>query len=105
MVSLSIAKRTREIGIRKILGSSVFGIILFFIKDIFWVILVVNIIAWPISYFMMEQWLNDYAYRIGIGIYPFITVSVLLILLTILLIGIQTVKAATANPVKSLRTE
>jgi ABC-type antimicrobial peptide transport system permease subunit len=105
MVSLSIAKRTREIGIRKILGSSVFGIILFFIKDILWVILVVNLIAWPVSYFMMEQWLNDYAYRIGIGIYPFITVSVLLILLTILLIGIQTVKAATANPVKSLRTE
>jgi len=105
MVSLSIAKRTREIGIRKILGSSVSGIILFFIKDIFWVILVVNIIAWPISYFMMEQWLNDYAYRIGIGVYPFLTVSVLLILLTILLIGIQTVKAATANPVKSLRTE
>jgi ABC-type antimicrobial peptide transport system permease subunit len=105
MVSLSIAKRTREIGIRKILGSSVSGIILFFIKDILWVILVVNLIAWPVSYFMMEQWLNDYAYRIGIGIYPFLTVSVLLILLTILLIGIQTIKAATANPVKSLRTE
>jgi len=105
MVSLSIAKRTHEIGIRKVLGASVSGIILFFIKDFFWVILVVNLIAWPVSYFMMEQWLNDYAYRIGIGIYPFITVSALLILSTMLLIGIQTAKAATKNPVKSLRTE
>ena len=105
MVSLNIAKRTREIGIRKILGSSVSGIILFFIKDIFGVILAVNLIAWPVSYFMMEQWLNDYAYRITMGIYPFITVSALLILSTMLLIGIQTAKAATKNPVKSLRTE
>lgn len=105
MVSLSIAKRTREIGMRKVLGASVSGIILFFIKDFFWVIFMVNLIAWPVSYFMMEQWLNDYAYRIGIGIYPFITVSALLILSTMLLIGIQTAKAATKNPVKSLRTE
>lgn len=105
MVSLSIAKRTREIGIRKVLGASVSGIILFFVKDFFWIILVVNLIAWPISYFMMEQWLNDYAYRIGMSIYPFITVSALLILSTMLLIGIQTAKAASNNPVKSLRTE
>ena len=105
MVSLNIAKRTREVGIRKVLGASASGIIAFFIKDIFAVILVATLIAWPVSYFILQQWLNDYNYRIGIGIYPFIAVSVLLILLTMLLIGLQTVKIATKNPVKNLRTE
>lgn len=105
MVSLNIAKRTREIGIRKVLGASASGIIAFFIKDIFGVILIATLIAWPVSYFILQQWLNDYTYRIGIGIYPFITVSASLILLTMLLIGLQTVKIATKNPVKNLRTE
>ncbi|WP_276500548.1 ABC transporter permease [Terrimonas pollutisoli] len=105
MVSLSIAKRTREIGIRKILGSSVSGIILFFIRDIFRAILVANLIAWPVSYFIMKKWLSDYAYRIEMGLYPFIIVSVLLTIATMLLISIQTTKVAIKNPVKSLRTE
>lgn len=105
MLSLNIVKRTREIGIRKVLGSTVSGIILFFIKDIIKVILVANLIAWPVSYFILEQWLNNYTYRIKMGPYPFIFVSGLLILLTIVLISIQTAKAATKNPVKSLRTE
>ena len=105
MVSLSIAKRTREIGIRKILGSSVSRIILFFIRDIFRAILVANLIAWPVSYFIMKKWLSDYAYRIEIGLYPFIIVSVLLTIATMLLISIQTTKVAIKNPVKSLRTE
>ncbi len=105
MVSLSIVKRTREIGIRKVLGISVSGIILFFVKDIFWVMLASNLIAWPASYFILEKWLNEYTYRIGIDVYPFIMVSFLLIFSTLLLITIQTAKAATRNPVTSLRTE
>ncbi|MET0636669.1 MAG: ABC transporter permease [Chitinophagaceae bacterium] len=105
MVSLNIAKRTREIGIRKVLGSSVSGIILFFIKDFFGVIVVANLIAWPVSYVMLEQWLNNYAYRNAMDIYPFMIVSLFIILMTLLLISMQTTKAATKSPVKSLRAE
>ena len=105
MVSLSVAKRSREIGIRKVLGSSVFGIIIFFIKDFAGVIIVANLIAWPVAYLMLDQWLNDYAYRSVVGMYPFVMVSVFLVLFIMMLIGLQTLKAATRNPAHVLRGE
>jgi ABC-type antimicrobial peptide transport system permease subunit len=105
LISLSIQKRTREIGIRKVLGSSVPGIISLFIKEFFAVIIISCIIACPVAWLMMHKWLNGYAYRITITSWPFVISIVLLTLVTALLITIQTVKAASSNPVKSLRTE
>jgi ABC-type antimicrobial peptide transport system permease subunit len=105
LVSLSIQKRTKEIGIRKILGSSVNGIILLFLKEFLSIILFAGIIACPLAYWMMQKWLNDYAYRIELTWYPFTLSIGLLVLLTALLIGLQTIRAAVANPSESLRTE
>jgi putative ABC transport system permease protein len=105
LISLSIQKRTREIGIRKVLGSSVAGIITLFIKEFLAVIFVGALIACPLSYLIMHHWLQNYAYRIGITAQPFIISIACLGLITAVLICIQTIKAATANPVKSLRTE
>lgn len=105
LISLSIQKRTKEIGLRKVLGSSVAGIITLFIKEFLFVILIGGVVACPLAYIIMHNWLQNYAYRININALPFVISIVCLGLITALLICIQTIKAAIANPVKSLRTE
>ena len=105
LISLSIQKRTKEIGIRKVLGSSVAGIISLFIKEFLWVIIIAGFVACPLAYLLMNNWLQSYAYRINITATPFIISIILLGIITALLICLQTIKAAIANPVKSLRSE
>ncbi|MCR8561094.1 ABC transporter permease [Mucilaginibacter sp. BJC16-A38] len=105
LISLSIQKRTREIGIRKVLGSSVPGIINLFLKEFLGIVFIAGLISCPLAYLVMHNWLNGYAYRISITGYPFILSILLLTTLTVVLITLQTIKAAVSNPVKSLRTE
>jgi ABC-type antimicrobial peptide transport system permease subunit len=105
LVSLNIQKRTKEIGIRKVLGSSVSGIISLFIREFLIVIVAGGLIACPLTYIIMHNWLQEYAYRIDITAMPFIISIACLGCITVLLICIQTIKAAIANPVKSLRIE
>jgi ABC-type antimicrobial peptide transport system permease subunit len=105
LISLSLQKRTREIGIRKVLGASVPSIISLFMKEFIWVILIGCIIACPVAWLIMQGWLSDYAYRISLTATPFIISVTALAFITTLLIAIQTIKAGTDNPVKSLRTE
>jgi putative ABC transport system permease protein len=105
LISLSIQKRTKEIGIRKILGSPVSSIINLFLKDFLVVIIIAAVFACPLAYYIMQNWLSDYAYRINITAEPFIFSVVILGLITSILIIIQTIKAAVADPVKSLRSE
>ncbi len=105
LVSLSIQKRTKEIGIRKVVGASERNIIFLFIKDFLPVILVAGIVACPLAYLIMQKWLNDYEYRTEITAQPFLMATLALGLITALLIAVQTLKASLANPVKSLRTE
>ena len=105
LVSLSIQKRTKEIGIRKVLGSSVAGIIALFMKEFLSVIFIAGLIACPVAWLIMHKWLSDYAYRISLTATPFIISIAGLGLITAVLIILQTVKAGTDNPVKSLRTE
>lgn len=104
LISLSIQKRTKEIGIRKILGSSIAGIMALFIKEFLWLIVIGGAVACPLSYIIMHNWLQHYAYRIDITAEPFILSIVWLGLITASLICVQTVKAAMANPVSNLRT-
>ena len=105
LVSLSIQKRTKEIGIRKVLGASVSSIISLFMKEFVWVMLVAGFIACPLAWFIMQGWLNDYAYRISLTAQPFIISIAGLGVITIMLIALQTIKAGLENPVKSLRAE
>jgi ABC-type antimicrobial peptide transport system permease subunit len=105
LISLSIQKRTKEIGIRKVLGSSVTGIMSLFIKEFLLVVLIAGVIACPLAYIIMNKWLQGYAYRIYISAQPFLVSILILGFITTLLICIQTVKAALANPVESLRSE
>ena len=105
LVSLSIQKRAKEIGIRKVLGASVSSIITLFMKEIIIVISIAGLIACPIAWFIMQGWLSDYAYRISLTLQPFIISVSALAFITALLIVIQTLKAGVENPVKNLRTE
>ncbi len=105
LISLSIQRRTKEIGIRKVLGSSTSGIILLFIKEFFSVIVIGGVMACPLAYFLMQYWLQGYAYRIDITALPFIISILGLGMLTALIICLQTSRAALANPAASLKTE
>ncbi len=105
LISLSVQKRTKEIGIRKVLGSSVSGIMGLFMKEFLLVILISAIVACPVAYVIMYNWLQAYAYRISITAQPFLIAVLILAFITALLICIQTMKAALSNPIKSLRTE
>ena len=105
LISLSLQKRTREIGIRKVLGASIPSIISLFMIEFIWVILIGCLIACPVAWFIMQGWLSDYSYRITLTAQPFVIAIGGLATITVLLIVLQTIKAGLANPVKSLRTE
>lgn len=105
LISLSVQKRTREIGIRKVLGSSVQGIIALFLKEFALMMVAGVVAACPVAYWLMSNWLNNYVYHVGITAQPFVLTVILLGVLTAGLIIAQTVRAALTNPVKSLRAD
>ncbi len=105
LASFSVERRTKEIGIRKVLGASVSKVFFLLTKDFTkWVILA-NLIAWPIAYIAMSSWLNNFAYRTSIGLWVFLLSGILALIVALITVSYQTVKAAIANPVDSLRYE
>ena len=105
LAAYTAEQRTKEIGIRKVLGASVSSLVFMFSKDFTKLVLVALLIAMPISYFMMSRWLDDFAYRITLGVSTFLIAGGLALLIAWLTIGFQSVRAAVANPVNSLRSE
>jgi ABC-type antimicrobial peptide transport system permease subunit len=105
LVMLSIEQRTKEIGIRKVLGAAVSKILVLISKEFIVLILVAFAVATPVGYYFIHRWLQSFAYRVNISwwIFPLAGVSVIAVALVTL--GYQAAKAAVANPVKSLRTE
>ena len=105
LAAFSAEERTREIGIRKVLGASVSNVSLLLSKEFGWLALAANTVAWPIGYFAMKAWLEDFAYRVELTIWPFIVAGLAALLLAFLTVSFQSVKAALANPVDSLKFE
>jgi len=105
MASFTAEQRTKEIGIRKVLGASIGNITLLISKDFIMLLVIANIIAWPIAYFVMHRMLNSYAYRTSIAAWIFLAAGVAAILLALLTVGIKILRAAAANPASSLRYE
>ncbi len=98
-------QRTKEIGIRKVMGASTPGILMILLKEFSKWVLIANIIAWPLAYMGMSSWLENFAYRIDIGWSIFILSGLISLIISILTVSSQVIKAATSNPVKSLRYE
>jgi putative ABC transport system permease protein len=105
LASYTALKRTKEIGVRKVLGSSVRNICFLLSKDLLKPVLIGTLISIPIGYYAMSKWLEGFAYRINFQWWMFVVAILTAMIIALLTVGLQALKAALANPVKSLRTE
>jgi len=105
LASFLAEQRTKEIGIRKVLGASVPGIIVLLSKEFSKWVLIANVIAWPAAWYFMNRWLEDFAYRTDFGLTVFVLSGLLAFFISILTVSYQTIRAARSNPVDSLKYE
>lgn len=105
LASFAVEQRAKEIGIRKVLGASVHGLVLMFLGDFARWVAMANLIAWPAAYYIMSQWLRNFAYRTEIGFWPFVFSALVMLGITGLTVSYHTIKSATARPIDSIRYE
>jgi putative ABC transport system permease protein len=105
LAAFTAEQKTKEIGIRKVLGASSLRIIRLLLREFVILVSVANLIAWPIAYLVMKSWLTDFAYRTSPHILIFVSAGVLTLVVSLFTVGAQAVKAALADPVRSLRYE
>ncbi|MEO8174600.1 MAG: FtsX-like permease family protein, partial [Sediminibacterium sp.] len=105
LVLFMAAQKTKEVGIRKVLGATVGNIIYLFSKEFTILIIIAFVVAVPVSYYMMSNWLNNFVFRINMSVWIFLLAIISSVLIAWITVGYKAIKASTANPVKSLRTE
>ena len=105
LTAFTIGRRVKEIGIRKVLGASTTQVVLLLSREYLLIVLAANFIAWPVTYYAMGRWLQNFAYRIHLGILTFVLAGTLALLVAFLTVSFQAMRAALANPVDSLRYE
>ena len=103
LASFTAASRSKEIGIRKVLGASVGEIVLLLSRQFTKWILLANCIAWPVAYYFMDRWLKNFAFRIDMGVWTFVLSGIFVLLIAVLTVCYQSIKAAVVNPVDSLK--
>jgi putative ABC transport system permease protein len=105
LVMFSVEKRVKEIGVRKVLGAGTLDIVALLSKDFIRLVLLANLIALPLAYVLINKWLQSFAYRVELSVWIFILSGLAVLVVSLLTVSFQTIKAATANPVDSLRYE
>jgi putative ABC transport system permease protein len=105
LATFSLQQRTKEIGIRKVLGASSIQVATLLSKDFLKLILVANIIAWPVAWYFMNKWLQEFANRVQLSWWVFILAGLIAVFIALITVGLQAARAALVNPVKNLRTE
>jgi putative ABC transport system permease protein len=105
LASYAAERRTKEIGIRKVLGASVGSIVRLLSKEFLILVALANLIAWPIAYYAMSRWLEEFAYRISIGLETFLLAAIFALIISLITVSTQAVRASLANPVDALRYE
>jgi putative ABC transport system permease protein len=105
LASFTASQRTKEIGIRKVMGSSVSNILILLSKDFLKLVFIANLVAIPLVWIMMNQWLKNFAFRVEMSVWVFLVAATASSLIAIITVSYQSIKAATANPVRSLRYE
>jgi putative ABC transport system permease protein len=105
LIAFVVVRKTKEIGIRKVLGASIASIVALLSRDFLMLVFIALFIASPVSWYFMHQWLENFAYRVGIGWWVFAAAGLAALVIALLTISFQAVKAALANPVKNLRSE
>ena len=105
LATLTVTRRTKEIGIRKVLGANVGAIVKLLSGDFVVLVIIASLVAFPVVCWTLQDWLSDFAYSINISWWVFITAAFTTIIIALVTVSVQTIKAALANPVKSLRTE
>jgi putative ABC transport system permease protein len=105
LISFTAEQRTKEIGIRKVLGASVGSVVQSLSKEFVVLVILANVIAWPAAYIVMTKWLNSFAYHTKIGFEIYLLSGLTALMIAILTVAVQSLKAAFANPVDSLRYE
>ena len=105
LTAFTAQQRTKEIGIRKVLGASVLQIVNLLSKDFAKVILVAAVLALPLAYFAMDQWLSTYATRISLNVWIFALPVVVILLIALLTVSFQTIRTALSNPTNALKQE
>ncbi|MFC1725285.1 ABC transporter permease [candidate division KSB1 bacterium] len=105
LASYTAESRTKEIGIRKVLGATISNITFMLTKDFIKWVVIANIIAWPAAYYFMNKWLQGFEYRTGLGIVTFISAGIIALIIALVTVNYQSLKAASADPVKSIKYE
>lgn len=105
LATFNTLQRVKEIGIRKVLGASVINIVQLLSREIIVLVLIANLIAWPVAWYFMNQWLDTFAYRIGINVWLYLLAAFAAILIALITVSSQTIKAAMSNPANTLRYE
>jgi putative ABC transport system permease protein len=105
LAAYAAERRRKEIGIRKVLGATVQGVVMLLSKDFVKLVLISLLVASPVAWYFLNKWLEDFAYRINIGWWVFMAAGIIAVFIAVVTVSFQAIKAAVANPVKSLRTE
>ena len=105
LTTLRVTQRTKEIGVRRVLGASVPAIARLLTQSMIRLVVIGTLLAWPLTYFAMDRWLEDFAYHIDLGVGPFVGTGFIILLATSLTVVVQTIRAARNNPTDTLRYE